>query len=591
MGAEAGRAPGGCMGAEEALGIGSGAGGAILGAASIAHNAASATHGKFRSYTEQASSASTNPPLSSLARAYAAYTMCSVPSLVEYSPHILRTLLSVPVVKQITEVSVRAAFFNKFVAGKTARDTIPVLRALRTENKGALLVYTLVEVGRLEPDAFGQGNASHKRSVDEMIKTVDTAADFEDSLDNRGNLNRRTWIALKLSALIPDARALIKLSAHIVKARLSQGAQIVPFPGSPAPSDLAVLDSTHTPVIFSSCDDQMPSASEQSMNLTQKDVESLRKLHADLEEICTRAKGRDVKVVIDAEYSWYQPAVDAFQSSLMRKFNALDHNSGDIQPLVYGTWQAYLRRNPGFLAEALRDARKHNYALGVKLVRGASHEYEIHAHHAQATESKEDTISISPDPDPPVWTTKFETDTCFNEGVRTLVRAVAADVNAASDGSGTSNNSWWPLLSSSRESSETELSVPQIAVIFGTHNQESCEVVLEELVKANLASKEEIHEEGNKRMVVSIQDEVVQRVAIAQLYGMYDDLTDSLVQRTKSNIPFVMKYLPYGVLSKALPYLVQCAVENKLVLGRGGAEEERKRIWRLIRAKLVGRCQ
>ena len=80
------------------------------------------------------------------------------------------------------------------------------------------------------------------------------------------------------------------------------------------------------------------------MNLTQKDIESLRELHADLERICARAKERDVKVVVDAEYSWYQPAVDAFLLSLMRKFNALDSSSCGIQPLVFGTWQAYLRR-------------------------------------------------------------------------------------------------------------------------------------------------------------------------------------------------------------------------------------------------------
>ena len=36
------------------------------------------------------------------------------------------------------------------------------------------------------------------------------------------------------------------------------------------------------------------------MNLTQKDIESLRELHADLERICARAKERDM---IDAEYS------------------------------------------------------------------------------------------------------------------------------------------------------------------------------------------------------------------------------------------------------------------------------------------------
>lgn len=191
-------------------------------------------------------------------------------------------------------------------------------------------------------------------------------------------------------------------------------------------------------------------------------------------------------------------------------------------------------RNSGFLAEALCDARKYNYALGVKLVRGAYHEYEVSAH--RAAMSSEDSVSISPDPEPPVWMTKSETDICFNEGVRTLVRAVAADV-----GSG-STRSWWRISSAPRKS---RLPVPRIAVIFGTHNWESCDVVLEELVKANLASKEEIQEDGKKgsRTVVSVRDEAVQRIAIAQLYGMCDGLTDSLVDRTMSNAPLVMKYV------------------------------------------------
>lgn len=160
-----------------------------------------------------------NHSLSSLLRAYAVYSLCSVPSIVEYSPHILRILLSVPLVKQITEALVRVTFFNqvcppdpihsrenvdaydsKFVGGDTARDTIPVLRTLRAENKGALLVYS-VEVddrAAVSNDMSGQGNPSHKRFVEEMIKTIDTAADFEDSISNRGGFNRRTCVALKL---------------------------------------------------------------------------------------------------------------------------------------------------------------------------------------------------------------------------------------------------------------------------------------------------------------------------------------------------------------------------------------------------------
>ena len=69
---------------------------------------------KQRAYTNEVSNQSTvNPPLSSLVRAYAVYSMCSIPLIVEYSPHILRILLSVPVVKQITEALVRVTFFNQ----------------------------------------------------------------------------------------------------------------------------------------------------------------------------------------------------------------------------------------------------------------------------------------------------------------------------------------------------------------------------------------------------------------------------------------------------------------------------------------------
>ena len=68
---------------------------------------------KQRADTNQLSKSTANPPLSALVRAYAVYTLCSIPSIVEYSPHILRILLSVPVVKQVTEALVRVTFFNQ----------------------------------------------------------------------------------------------------------------------------------------------------------------------------------------------------------------------------------------------------------------------------------------------------------------------------------------------------------------------------------------------------------------------------------------------------------------------------------------------
>ena len=59
-----------------------------------------------------------DPPLSSLIRTYTVYTICSFPTLVDYSPSILRTLLSVPVVRDVTEWVVRGTFFAQVSSSK-----------------------------------------------------------------------------------------------------------------------------------------------------------------------------------------------------------------------------------------------------------------------------------------------------------------------------------------------------------------------------------------------------------------------------------------------------------------------------------------
>ncbi|KAI5120872.1 hypothetical protein M0805_008244 [Coniferiporia weirii] len=517
------------------------------------------------------------PPLSTLLRSYVVYSMCSVPALVDWSPTILSTLSSVPGLKQVTEAFVRVTFFSQFVGGDTALDTVPLLEEFRAENKGTLFAYS-VEVD--EHEAAGKSKASgsgkavqpvYKQVVDEMIRSIDVAADFEDKrrIGRGRTAGRRTWVAIKLTALLPDARALINLSSHLVKSR-SPLAHPICFPGSPRPSDFNVLDI------------QDPSKLPETSPLTVEDIAALKELKDDLIKICQRAKERGVKIIVDAEYrfefSWYQPAIDAYQLALMREFNRLPsypssftrvvsaitgsslpngQDGGPVQPLIYGTFQAYLRRTPDYLAQAFRDAEAGNFALGVKLVRGAYHPLEVAAHREglRETGSAEvpKSLSISPDTLPPVWLSKAETDACYNACARVLVGRVRDELRGRSVGGGER--------------------VPGVGILFGTHNWGSCEIILDELVGAGLAARER---EG-KGEVVRIGDEVAERVTFGQLYGMSDALTDSLVNRTRSTDPFVIKYVPYGALSEVMPYLGRRAIENKSVLGGGAAGEERKR--------------
>lgn len=51
--------------------------------------------------------------LSSLFRSYIVYSMCSIPTLVDWSPTILSFTLSIPGLRQVTESIVRATFFGQ----------------------------------------------------------------------------------------------------------------------------------------------------------------------------------------------------------------------------------------------------------------------------------------------------------------------------------------------------------------------------------------------------------------------------------------------------------------------------------------------
>lgn len=162
-------------------------------------------------------------------------------------------------------------------------------------------------------------------------------------------------------------------------------------------------------------------------------------------------------------------------------------------------------RNPEYLAQSLKDAKAGGYGIGIKLVRGAYQPQETAAHASSSSVSDESqaqrSLSISPDPLPPVWSTKSETDKCFNDAARILVSAVREDIEITRKKGWTGGGG-----------------VPRVAVMFGTHNKDSCEIVLDAMVQEGLAAKGAA---GDGKEVVKIGDEVARRVTLAQLYGAF----------------------------------------------------------------------
>jgi proline dehydrogenase len=76
------------------------------------------------------------------------------------------------------------------------------------------------------------------------------------------------------------------------------------------------------------------------------------------------------------------------------------------------------------------------------------------------------------------------------------------------------NNSITTILSTLSHQLNSTEPHKALSVVFGTHNPESCDLVLSNLVKYGLAKPVE---DGSK--LLSLRDDVVGKVFVAQLYG------------------------------------------------------------------------
>ena len=87
------------------------------------------------------------------------------------------------------------------------------------------------------------------------------------------------------------------------------------------------------------------------------------------EKVCSLGKLNNVKILIDAEESWIQDAVDDLILELMQTYNS-------DALIVYSTLQTYRWDRLDYLKKIHAIAKAHNFKLGFKVVRGAYMEKE-----------------------------------------------------------------------------------------------------------------------------------------------------------------------------------------------------------------------
>ena len=134
-----------------------------------------------------------------------------------------------------------------------------------------------------------------------------------------------------------------------------------------------------------------------TVTLTEPETVEWNRVKGRMHRICKCAHDNGKSMMIDAEETWIQKPVDDLVEEMSRFYNK-------ERAVVYNTIQHYRHDRLAFLKSSLEKAKRENYLLAVKLVRGAYMEKE------RARAAKMNYPS-------PINADKTATDTDYNTGV------------------------------------------------------------------------------------------------------------------------------------------------------------------------------
>lgn len=166
--------------------------------------------------------------------------------------------------------------------------------------------------------------------------------------------------------------------------------------------------------------------------LTASESEEWNRVVARFEKVCKASYDNDIALLIDAEESWMQDAVDNLVDKMMQKYNK-------SKPIVFNTLQMYRWDRLDYLKKLHEKSKAEGFFIGMKLVRGAYMEKE----NERAQELGYPT---------PICASKEATDENYNAAVKYMVDHI-----------------------------ET------MSIFEGTHNEESTEYLMELMQEKEIA--------------------------------------------------------------------------------------------------------
>ncbi|KAG9448674.1 hypothetical protein H6P81_008639 [Aristolochia fimbriata] len=141
-------------------------------------------------------------------------------------------------------------------------------------------------------------------------------------------------------------------------------------------------------------------------HLTEAEEQDLQLAHQRLSKLCQKCLENNLPLLIDAEYTSIQPAIDYLTYSAALQFNKEEN------PIVYGTIQAYLKDAKERLVQATEVAQRRGVSMGFKLVRGAYM-------------TRESGLASSLGVASPIHPSIQETHSCYNDCASYMIEKIA----------------------------------------------------------------------------------------------------------------------------------------------------------------------
>uniref|UniRef100_A0A8C4Q961 Proline dehydrogenase n=1 Tax=Eptatretus burgeri TaxID=7764 RepID=A0A8C4Q961_EPTBU len=292
--------------------------------------------------------------LAEMARTLLVFRACSFQVLVDNSIE-LTTLSRRLLGPRLFKFIMKATFYGQFVAGPGVKEFSHTMYRLRSLGLQPLLAVPMEE----DVQENRAGESWYDGNLEQMKVCVDLSRN--DSFDSvsmhqtnsnhfgqsvldsaipRNEISARPMMQLKITAL---------MSANLCK-RISECLQ--------EPSQARQLSAQ----AISHCLQHGDSCNFVCLNKSEN--EHLAASLTRLDIIAQYAKHHGVRVLVDAEYTYLNPALSLITLALMSKYNC-------PEPFVWNTYQCYLKSAEKSIMQDIQLSKEMGCGFGVKLVRGA----------------------------------------------------------------------------------------------------------------------------------------------------------------------------------------------------------------------------